>query len=114
MIKDEKKYTFISTGMSTMDQIQEAVDIFKNSDCPFELMHSNSSYPMKIEEANLNCILTLKNEFNCNVGYSGHEDSSYLICLIATTLGATTIERHITLIRSMYGLDQSASLEKTG
>jgi N-acetylneuraminate synthase len=114
MIKDEKKYTFISTGMSTMDQIQEAVDIFKNSDCPFELMHSNSSYPMKIEEANLNCILTLKNEFNCNVGYSGHEDSSYLICLIATTLGATTIERHITLSRSMYGSDQSASLEKTG
>ncbi len=113
-IKDENKHTFISTGMSTIDEIRNAVSIFKNSNCSFELMHSNSSYPMKLEEANLNCIITLKNEFNCKVGYSGHEDSSYLVCLLAATLGANSLERHITLSRSMYGSDQSASLEKQG
>ena len=69
---------------------------------------------MKLEEANIRCIETLQKEFNCNVGYSGHEDSGYIVCIIATTLGATSIERHITLSRSMYGSDQSASLEKSG
>jgi N-acetylneuraminate synthase len=69
---------------------------------------------MKLEEANLQCIQTLRQEFNCNVGYSGHEVASYLCCVIATTLGATSIERHITLDRSMYGSDQSASLEYAG
>lgn len=114
IIAEEKKYTFISTGMSTIDQIKDAVDIFRKFDCPFELQHSNSSYPMKIEEANLKCIQTLKKEFNCNVGYSGHETGSYLICVIAVALGATSIERHITLDRSMYGSDQAASLEPPG
>ena len=65
LVASEKKHTFISTGMSTIEQIKIAIDIFRKNNCPFELMHSNSSYPMKIEEANLNCILTLKNEFNC-------------------------------------------------
>ncbi len=69
---------------------------------------------MKLEEANLQCIVTLRNEFNCNVGYSGHETVSYLCCVVAATLGATSIERHITLDRSIYGSDQSASLEKGG
>ncbi|QLH05802.1 N-acetylneuraminate synthase family protein [Nitrosopumilus ureiphilus] len=114
VIAEEKKDTFISTGMSTIDEIESAVKIFQKYDCPFELQHSNSSYPMKIEEANLKCIETLKQKFNCNVGYSGHEDSAYLVCLVATTLGATSIERHITLSRSMYGSDQSASLELAG
>ena len=59
-------------------------------------------------------IQTLQKKFNCNVGYSGHEVGSYLLPVIATTLGATTIERHITLNRAMYGSDQSASLEKAG
>ena len=110
----EKKYTFISTGMSTLEQISTAVQIFKKNNCPFELQHSNSSYPMKIEEANLNCISTLREKFNCKVGYSGHESLGYLICVTAVVLGATSIERHITLDRSMYGSDQSASLEPPG
>ena len=98
----------------TMEQIKNAVDIFKQHNCPFELQHSNSSYPMKLEEANIKCIETLRNEFNCNVGYSGHEDSSYIVCVLAAAFGATSIERHITLSRSMYGSDQPASLEKPG
>jgi N-acetylneuraminate synthase len=114
MIAKEKKYTFISTGMSTLEQIREAVEVFKKHNCQFELQHSNSSYPMKIEEANLKCIQMLKNEFNCDVGYSGHESIGYLICVAATVLGASSIERHVTLDRSMYGSDQSASLELAG
>ena len=114
IVAEEKKHTFISTGMSTIDQISHAVKIFKNSDCPFELMHSNSSYPMNPSEANLLCIKTLKEEFNCDVGYSGHESSGYYISLAAALLGATSIERHITLARDMYGSDQAASLEPVG
>tara|TARA_B110000014_G_scaffold263267_1_gene259457 strand:- start:3371 stop:4201 length:831 start_codon:yes stop_codon:yes gene_type:complete len=114
VIAQEKKHTFISTGMSTIEQINYAVDIFRKNDCPFELQHSNSTYPMKLSEANMKCIETLRNEFNCNVGYSGHEDSSYIVCVIATVFGATSIERHITLNRSMYGSDQAASLEEPG
>ena len=113
-IAQEKKHTFVSTGMSNIDQIKTAVNIFKKNECPFELQHSNSSYPMKLEEANLNCIKTLQNEFECNVGYSGHESLGYLICVAAVILGATSIERHITLDRSMYGSDQPASLEPAG
>ncbi|EPA05305.1 N-acetylneuraminate synthase family protein [Candidatus Nitrosarchaeum limnium] len=114
IIAEEKKYTFISTGMSTMGQISDAIRIFKKYDCPFELMHSHSAYPMKIEEANLKVIQTLKKKFKCDVGYSGHESSAYLVCVTAVVLGATSIERHITLDRSMYGSDQAASLEPIG
>jgi N-acetylneuraminate synthase len=114
LVSEEKKHTFISTGMSTIEEISEAVKIFKNAGCPFELQHSNSSYPMKIEEANLKCIQTLRKEFNCDVGYSGHEAIGYLICVSAAVLGATSIERHITLDRTMYGSDQAASLEPNG
>lgn len=113
-VAEEKKHTFISTGMSTMDEIQKAVNLFRKYDCPFELQHSNSTYPMKIEEANLRCIMTLRTAFNCDVGYSGHESIGYLICVVAAALGATSIERHITLDRSMYGSDQAASLEPIG
>ena len=114
VIAQERKHTFISTGMSTIEQIKNAVDIFKQYECPFELQHSNSTYPMKLGEANMKCIETLRNEFSCNVGYSGHEDSSYIVCIIAVVFGATSIERHITLKRSMYGSDQAASLEHPG
>ena len=113
-VAEEKRHTFVATGMSTMKQIKEAVDVFKKHDCPFELMHTNSSYPMKLEEANLKCINTLKDEFQCNVGYSGHEVTPYICCITATVLGATSIERHITLDRAMYGSDQAASLEPIG
>mgnify|MGYP000215117879 CR=1 FL=1 len=113
-VAKEKKHTFISTGMSTMEEIGDAVNIFREHNCPFELMHTNSSYPMKIEEANLLCITMLKKKFNCDVGYSGHEVSAYRVSLIAVSLGATSIERHITLDRTMYGSDQAASVEPQG
>ena len=114
VVAEEKKHTFISTGMSTIDQIAHAIKVFKNHDCHFELMHSNSSYPMKPDEANLLCIKTLKEKFNCNVGYSGHESSGYSISLAAAVLGASSVERHITAGRDMYGSDQAASLEPIG
>ena len=113
-IAEEKKYTFISTGMSTMKEIENAVKIFRKHKCPFELTHSHSSYPMPVEEANLKLILTLKKKFKCKVGYSGHETGSYLICVTAVLLGATSLERHLTLDRAMYGSDQAASLGPEG
>ena len=113
-IAEEKKHTFISTGMSTIKDIENAVRIFKRYKCPFELMHSHSSYPMPLNEANLKLIQTLKKKFKCNVGYSGHESSAYLVCITAVLMGATSIERHITLDRTMYGSDQAASLEPEG
>lgn len=113
-IAKEKKYTFISTGMSTIKEIEQAVKIFRKHKCPFELMHSHSAYPMPLNEANLKVINTLKKKFKCKVGYSGHESGGYLVCITAIMMGATSIERHITLDRSMYGSDQSTSLESSG
>ena len=111
MIAEEKKKTFISTGMSTLEEIENVVEIFKKSSCPFELMHCNSDYPMPDDEANLLCIKSLRKKFNCNVGYSGHESSLLKVSVTAVALGATSIERHITLDRVMYGSDQAASIE---
>ncbi len=108
-----KKHTFISTGMSTKDDIENAVNIFKKNNCSFELMHCVSTYPMKVEDANLVTINQLKKEYNCNVGYSGHENG-VVVSLAATMLGITSLERHITLDRTMYGSDQAASLELSG
>ena len=110
-IASEKKYTFISTGMSTLEEIDKVVKLFKDHKCPFELMHCNSSYPMRDSEANLSCIKLLKEKFNCDVGYSGHENSLIGVSIIAVALGATSVERHITLDRTMYGSDQAASIE---
>lgn len=109
----EGKHTFISTGMSTLDQIQSAVDIFQDANCPFELMHTVSTYPMKTHHANLRVIQTLKDKFSCDVGYSGHE-SGLAVSYAAASLGITSLERHITLDRAMYGSDQSASVEPAG
>ena len=100
--------------MSTIKEIQNAVNIFKKHKCPFELMHSHSAYPMSLDEANLKVINTLQKKFKCNVGYSGHETGASLISLAAVMMGATSIERHITLDRSMYGSDQASSLEPEG
>jgi len=112
-IASEGKHTFISTGMTTYDDIQAAVDIFRKANCSFELMHTVSTYPMKDEDANLNMIKTLRDRFGCNVGYSGHE-VGLAVSYAATALGITSLERHITLDRSMYGSDQSASIEPHG
>jgi len=114
LIAKEKKYTFISTGMSTMKNIENATKIFKKHKCPFELMHCHSAYPMPTKEANLNMIPVLKKKFKCNVGYSGHEVSATSISIPAVMLGASSIERHITLNRTWYGNDQAASLEPQG
>ena len=111
LIASEKKRTFISTGMSTLEEIDEVVKIFKDANCPFELMHCNSTYPMKDEDANLRCIPMLKERYGCKVGYSGHESSLIKVCTSAVALGATSLERHITLNRAMYGSDQAASIE---
>jgi len=113
MVSEEKKYTFISTGLSTMDDIEKAVKIFRESNCPFELMHCVSTYPMKSSDANLKTIITLREKFQCKVGYSGHE-TGLTISLAAAALGATSVERHITLDRAMYGSDQAASLASPG
>lgn len=112
-VASEGKHTFISTGMSSVEQIDRAVDIFKSSGCPFELMHCVSTYPMEDEDANLNCIKTLKERYQCNVGYSGHE-SGLAISYAAAALGISSLERHITLDRTMYGSDQAASVEPMG
>ena len=114
LIAEERKHTLISTGMSTIDDIEKAVNIFKKHDCPFELMHTNSSYPSTLDEANLYVISELQKKFKCEVGYSGHEKSAYLVCVCAVMLGATSIERHVTIDRTLYGHDQAASLEPLG
>jgi len=113
VIASEKKHTFISTGMSTLEQIDKVVEIFRKHGCSFELMHCNSTYPMQVQDANLKVMHTLQERYGCNIGYSGHE-SGIIISCAAVAMGASSLERHITLDRAMYGSDQSASLEVTG
>lgn len=109
-IASEGKYTFIATGMSTLEEIDHAVEIFGKSGCPYELQHCNSTYPMPIQDANLNLIRVLAERYHCKVGYSGHEEGTMAsVCAVAA--GATSIERHITPDKSIYGSDQRASLE---
>lgn len=112
-VASENKHTFISTGMSTPANIDQAVTIFRKAGCSFELMHCVSTYPMKDEIANLNRIKTLKERYQCNVGYSGHE-VGVAISVAASAFGISSMERHITLDRTMYGSDQVASLEMAG
>jgi len=112
-VASESRYTFISTAMCTLDMITEAVNIFRNVDCHFELMHCVGTYPMAFEDANLNLIPYLKGFYGCDVGYSGHE-VGLAVSYAAVALGATSIERHITLDRSMYGSDQAASIGPEG
>jgi N-acetylneuraminate synthase len=113
LVAKEKKHTFISTGMTNYEDIQAAIDIFEQEKCSFELMHTISTYPMKDEDANLSMINTLRDKFQCDVGYSGHE-VGLAISYAAAALNITSLERHITLNRAMYGSDQSASVEPAG
>jgi N-acetylneuraminate synthase len=109
----EGRHTFISTGMCELEDIDAAVEIFREAGCPFELMHCISTYPMKDENANLNCIPMLRDRYSCEVGYSGHE-TGLAVSYAAAALGISSLERHITLDRSMYGSDQAASIEPAG
>ena len=99
--------------MSTTENIDDAVEIFLKNNCSFELMHCVSTYPMKDSDANLMTINALKKRYNCKVGYSGHENG-VVVSLAAVGLGISSLERHITLDRTMYGSDQAASLEYRG
>lgn len=109
-IAGEGRYTFVSTGMSTWEEIDHAVEIFRAHSCPFELMHCNSTYPMEETDANLALIPVLRERYGCRVGYSGHERDIWP-SVLAVAAGASSIERHITLDKNMYGSDQKASIE---
>ena len=113
LIAEEKKHTFISTGMTTYEDINTAINIFKEAKCPFELMHTVSTYPMKEENANLNMIKVLRDKYKCDVGSIGHE-VGLAISNAVSALGITSLEKHITISRAMYGSDQSASVEPQG
>jgi N-acetylneuraminate synthase len=108
------KKVILSTGMSTLKEIAHAVKLLKaDGNANFALLHCNSSYPAPLHELNLSGIITLKKKFKCEVGYSGHEFrmGSNVHTVSTVYLGATIIERHITLDRTMWGTDQSCSVE---
>lgn len=109
----QKKKTLISTGMADLKDIERAVNIFKKNKCPYIIMHCVSQYPCDEEKLNLSLIPYYKKKFKVDVGYSGHE-TTVSPSIIAWTLGANYIERHITLDRAMWGTDQSASLSPEG
>ena len=113
LVASEKIPTFASTGMTELKDIKKLVDIFQKYSCELMLMHTVSTYPSLESDLNLNCIKMLKEKFKLPIGYSGHE-VSVSPSIVAASLGAAAIERHITLDRSMYGSDQSASLQKEG
>lgn len=111
---ESKKPIIISTGMSTIEELDSMVEVLeKKSNGDYILLHTNSSYPTPLEEINLRMIETLRNRYDCLVGYSGHE-YNLEPSVIATTLGARVVERHITLDHDMWGTDQKASLEIDG
>jgi len=112
-VASEGRHTFISTGMTTEEDITKAVKVFQSVNCPFTLMHCVSTYPMKDKDANLNAIHTLREKYKCDVGYSGHE-VGLAVSYGAAALGVTVLERHITLDRAMYGSDQASSVEPAG
>ena len=112
-VAKQKKYTFISTGMSKRHDIDQAVKIFRKYKCQYELMHCSSVYPLPIEDVNLVTIKHLKKKYKCKVGYSSHENGS-LISILSVVMGASSVEKHVTLDRTMYGSDQAASIEPKG
>src|SRR6056300_88008 len=107
------KKIIISTGMSSQEEIEDAIKILSNNASDYAVLHCNSSYPAPVEELNLSCIKTLKDNYNCEVGYSGHE-FRLGTTVAAVYLGATIIERHVTLDRTMWGSDHMASVEPQG
>jgi N-acetylneuraminate synthase len=110
-IKATGRPMIISTGMSTLEEIEAAVDLLGTD--KLLIAHSTSTYPCPPEELNLRMIQTLRERFDCPIGYSGHEvglQTTYA----AVSMGATFVERHITLDRAMWGSDQAASVEPSG
>ena len=107
------KEIIFSTGMSTLEETDQAVEWMRQENADFSILHCNSTYPAPLEDLNLKCIETLRERYNCEVGYSGHEFR--LGTTVASVyLGATIIERHITLNRTMWGSDHLASVEPQG
>jgi N-acetylneuraminate synthase len=118
--KETGKKIILSTGMSTLEEIDDAVKILRDHNEPFSafsdnfaLLHCNSTYPSPLEDLNLKCIQTLREAYSCEVGYSGHE-FRLGTTVAAVYLGATILERHITLDRTMWGTDQLSSIEPQG
>lgn len=109
--RSQGKPIILSTGMSTMEQVREAVSVLGTED--LLLLHCTSTYPSAIEELDLSVIETLRREFPCPIGYSGHE-VGLAPTLAAVVMGACYVERHITLDRAMWGTDQAASVEAHG
>lgn len=109
--KSKGKPILLSTGMSTMEEIEHAVEILGEEN--LIIYHCTATYPSNADEINLNCIKTLKEKFSCPIGYSGHE-RGIAPSVIAVALGACSVERHITLDRTNWGSDQAASLETPG
>ena len=101
----------LSTGMSTEEEVDHAVKLLDGAD--FALLHCSSAYPAPLDELNMSAIKTLKEKFDCEVGYSGHE-FRLMTSIAAIFLGATIIERHVTLDRTMWGSDQLSSVEPHG
>ena len=112
-IAKKRKPMIVSTGMCTLDEIKDAVDIISRYTDDLILLHCVSTYPSDHEEINLRNMKTLRDEFNCPVGYSGHE-RGIAISEVAAALGACVVERHFTLDRTMKGPDHAASLEPPG
>jgi N-acetylneuraminate synthase len=110
-LRDTGKPIILSTGMSTMEEIDKAVSVVGTD--KLVLMHATSTYPLDPKEANLLMINTLRERFGVPVGYSGHE-TGLQVSLAAVALGADALERHITLDRAMWGTDHGASLEPGG
>ncbi len=112
-VAERRILTYVSVGMCDYEDIDAIVKIFKSYSCPLVLMHTISTYPAQDKDLNLKMIQTISSKYNLPVGYSGHE-SSVSPSVVAASLGAVAIERHITLDRSMWGTDHSASLEPSG
>jgi N-acetylneuraminate synthase len=108
-----KRLTFVSTGMADEKMVADAVEVFEKHGTPLVLLHTVSTYPSPEEDLNLRAMKTLRDTFRLPVGYSGHE-TSVSPSIVAASLGAVAIERHITVDRTMYGSDQAASLEEAG
>jgi N-acetylneuraminate synthase len=111
-VRDLGKPILLSTGMSTPEQIDQAIEVLDGTD-NLVILHCNSSYPTRNDELNLRVIETLNDQYDCPIGYSGHE-TGLQTTYAAVALGAAMVERHITLDRAMWGTDQAASVEPFG